>query len=291
MALLSELLGRGVLDVWLPNYYCTTVPDLLRESGISVRRYSLDREMCSNLTEIPKKHAVVLVDYFGVTGAAIKSDLRRLDSRAVIVDNCMSFWGIRAPSTSFFSPRKFFGVEDGGLLVNSIAREQEFKLRAYKLSRETSFLDMRAAGYVSEGRELFLESERQLSNQKQPLEMSLESQEILGSLDLDFTKKRRLKNYSILKQIFPNSEFEPYSDDVHTSAPLCFPLRSRNAELKRQELASVGVFCPAFWPGCTIPSYDDVGRALLNDFLFLPVDHRYDEDDIVKMADLIKRHI
>lgn len=117
-ALSTLLTSNGFWYATIPRFLCDTVRDELQRVGISVREYDLERDMSASQALASKTNeAVVLVNYFGLCRAQVDTALARLPRQQCVVDNSQAFF--ESPSDclgTVYSPRKFFGVPDGGLL-------------------------------------------------------------------------------------------------------------------------------------------------------------------------------
>src|ERR1051326_6303884 len=113
--------------VWLPSYLCGSIVDALHGSVLDLDSYEVNYDLKVGSAEwvesVRPGVLVVLIDYFGfrcfddVLASRIKAQ------RAwILEDACQSLLSDVGPYSDFvvYSPRKFVGVPDGGILaVNS----------------------------------------------------------------------------------------------------------------------------------------------------------------------------
>ena len=122
------------LSFWCPAYFCNRALGPLRQTGIEIVFYPVDRDMipdwpaCEKLAAESPPDLFMLVHYFGScnaikearsfcdgTGAKLIEDAAHLLAPAGEIGSLADF--------VCYSPRKFFGIPDGGLLVVRDSRD------------------------------------------------------------------------------------------------------------------------------------------------------------------------
>lgn len=276
MALLYELQNRDTKTIWLPYYYCNTVPKLLKKLGYIIKFYRFGDDFRIILPKkFSKKDIIILVDYFGLTSQSLKKDIDFFENKNLIVDASMSLWiKLSSKTPTFFSPRKFIGIPDGGFLKNP---SKKFMLKKYKSNiskKRSSYLYLRDIGLIQKGREAFSKAEQSFALDNEPMSMSNYTQNLISNVDFDLIFKRRRKNYLYLKKKLSNFRIKSYELPKKT-APLCFPIHHENASLVIESLLKKNIFCPQYWPKLILPKNDIKGLELLNKTVFIPIDQRY----------------
>ena len=71
------------------------------------------------------------------------------------------------------------------------------------------------------------------------------------------------------------------------SVPLCYPLLTEK-KFRRQDFIDNGIFAPRYWPGLTKGKLNEFELKISEDCLFLPCDNRLSDNDVSKMAKLVK---
>jgi len=290
MALLYELQNRNPGTIWLPCYYCDAVPLLLNRLGYDLKFYGLTERYRAELpSEIACNDVIVLVDYFGLTSQSVQMDISRFGPNNVIVDACMSLWiHLESNVPTFFSPRKFFGIPDGGYLTNpsksvllDVADSSFSEARA-------KHLKLRKIGKLEEGRKEFLSSEKTFFFEDEPKVMSKLTRHLISNIDFNKAYTKRRENFSHLKNNL--AEFEIILSEIpEFTAPLCLPVPHENSVYIRENLAKRGIFCAHYWPNMTILEGDLKGKQLSDHTIFLPIDHRYSECDMDYITLELKR--
>ena len=114
-----ELILSNIQDLeklWIPYYTCEVILEPLKRQDIPYDFYSIDNclEMANKLELRPGEY-LLLTNYFGIKDSYISKMAERYGDR-LIVDNAQAYYSnpIQGIKT-FYSPRKFVGVPDGGM--------------------------------------------------------------------------------------------------------------------------------------------------------------------------------
>jgi hypothetical protein len=279
-AIHAALSCNGFTRVLLPDYVCNSVFQAAADAGLTVDTYDLDESLYPrNLSNsLPPHCALLYVDYFGLCQHNVRRLLERMPPGLTIVDNSQALFcapNSRALAT-VYSPRKFAGLPDGGLLVASkhlrIAPPTEEDQGSFDRMR---FLLQRMAYSAREGYTDFSTARLSLINTS-PLAMSRLTRRVMRSIRWDDVKRRRCDNYATMDAMFKGINDFPLSlrDE---GAPLCYPLilRGRNLGAIRSALADQDIFIPVYWPDAlSRAKAGSVEEILINETLFLPIDQR-----------------
>lgn len=99
--------------IYVPYYVCDVMLQPLKRQGYEFRFYSMDPDMLPRIKEIGTDETLLYVNYFGIMNEKIHEVRKRF--RNVVVDNSQAFFARPLKNVpTFYSPRKFFGVPDGG---------------------------------------------------------------------------------------------------------------------------------------------------------------------------------
>lgn len=198
-ACFGEILkARSIRKVYLPHYSCQVMIDELDRRGVEYAFYhidaSLDPEMCP---EVRDGEAVLYTDYFGIKRETVRR-LVAVYGNKLIVDNAQAFYEKPAGGIdTIYSPRKFFGVSDGGYMYSDAVtelpgRRDESYLR---ILPQLKRIDLDAGAAYAD----FQNSEEQLCGQDAK-QMSELTRRILQGADYAFVKKKRVDNYRYLHE-------------------------------------------------------------------------------------------
>lgn len=279
---------RAVLEcnhirrAWMPAYVCDSVLQAAREAGVETCTYSLDaaldpQDLPSTLTD---GDVVLYVNYFGLSQSAIHRLQNRVAAERLIIDNSHALFAPHGNVlATVYSPRKFAGLPDGGLLLHSPALQIIPPVSEDTGSFERmKFLLLRSACSAREGYAAFNEARNSL-NGLPPLAMSRLTKRLLRSIDWQHVRTRRRANFAVMKHWFGKLNrlhWAPTDVDI----PLCYPLALQGADVSalRASLAAQDIFTATYWPDA-LPRIrpGSIEATLIHDTLFLPIDQRMDE--------------
>lgn len=266
--------------LWLPAYFCPPVERALAGRGWNLRRYRLAEDWGpgDDVTPAPGDR-VLVVDFFGLAAAAVRRAVACFGAGSVIADHSLALFAAPVDGVpTAYSPRKFVGLPDGGLLLNGEALELAAPDETLSAGRARHLL-LRAAGDLQSGRIAFSEAEASLDADLAPRAMSLLTRRLLEAVDVEAVASRRVRNFDRLASGLRALGFDVpcRSPDA---VPLCCPVFGLRPTVARPLLASNGIFCAAYWPDVALDVEDVEGRRFAEATTFLPCDQRYDDDDI-----------
>jgi len=111
---------------WLPSYLCSAVLDPFRSLGIPVRYYgagpNFRPESHEWIAAVHPGDLVLVIHYFGFANTTFPADQLKRRGAVIIEDASQGLFIKQQYPESIcivYSPRKFFGVPDGGILATS----------------------------------------------------------------------------------------------------------------------------------------------------------------------------
>ena len=148
--------GRAT-HVFLPLYTCDAMIEPVRRAGATHSFYRIDErlEMRDELEPQPGEF-VVYNNYAGIKDGHTRELASRYGHRLILDCSQAYFFGGVPGSHTFFSPRKFFGVPDGGCLLTDLHLDGELPIdvsfdrvghlfKRIDLGPEAGYADFRAA--------------------------------------------------------------------------------------------------------------------------------------------------
>ena len=263
----------GIRSIHVPYYICPVVADALKAEGCEIDRYSLGDDMFPGRT-FPVDDFVLYVNYFGVCGR--KVDMLAQLYPNLIVDCAQAYFARPKGRTSFASPRKFFGVPDGGVAYRVETSGYNQDVDSEK--RMAHLFERRDNGATPQGYAMFRKSEASLDG-AEILAMSAITRNILSKTDLRSAKERRIRNFAYLGNCLPtNFPIDLSEDDV----PMVYPYMTDDPGL-RMRLVENGIYVATYWPG--VSDCDSLCERILP----LPIDQRYDESDVKKIVEMVNK--
>lgn len=273
-ALRHILRTYGVDTLYVPFYTCPVVWEAVQLEKCRIIFYRVNDDLLPE-SDLPHDAFILYNNYFGVSGKKVEAMAARYPN--LIVDNAQSFYSAPRGLAAFYSPRKFFGLPDGGIALCGKNTAENYPLDTMSHTRASHLLirpDLGApAGYAQ-----FSENDDSLCG-ADILQMSPLTLAMMGNIDYDTAKQRRLENFRYLNEkLEPEKLWDLAEDDV----PMVYPYKTDDSEL-RKKLISEKIFVAAYWPGM-----DSCCEHLRQSVLPLPLDQRYDLDDMKRMVDNIK---
>lgn len=272
--------------LWIPYYTCDVVLQPLERLGIPYSFYRINKDFTlAEEVTLSEGEYIIYTNYFGLMDAYCKGMANRYGNQ-LILDCAQAFFApwIEGINT-FYSPRKFVGIPDGGIAyVNKptsleLPKDHSYDKCVHLLKRhDLTPMD----GYND-----FKESSHKIASS--PLSsMSTLTQKMLSSLDYGAIKDRRFTNFTLLHaHLAASNELQiPTLDSF--DCPMVYPYYTKNSELRRH-LISNQIFVATYWPN--VFEWTKEGEFeydLCKNIIPIPIDQRYDVKDMMKIVEIIK---
>ncbi len=263
----------GVKRIHVPYYTCPVVWDALKAEGCDLDFYEIDEELYP-MSRFPKEDFVLYTNYFGCCG--MKVDALASDYPRLIVDCAQAYYAQPKGLASFSSPRKFFGLPDGGIAygVDSVSYDLDDS------RNRMDYLVLRREKKTAEGYAAYRRAEDSL-DELPILFMSPKTRSMLGHVKVDRYAEIRKSNFEYLdSQLKTRFRISRSSDDV----PMAYPYLADDAVL-RQRLIAEQIYVATYWPKLPQTCKDLQLRVIP-----LPIDQRYDLGDMERVLGVIQRH-
>lgn len=277
------LTAKGFTRVYLPEYFCLALLEPIRKLGLDCRAYALDQFLnpVFDYEQLQEGDAFLYTDFFGLKANQVRV-LSGLEQN-LIVDNAHAFFARPLPGiNTFYSPRKFFGVPDGGYVYcNS---QLPFELQKDESATRCQHLLKRLDTGAETGYADFLRNEAELNNQPL-LAMSALTAKLLHAIDYDWVEKRRQRNFALLHQLL--GMYNEFCFDFDQDCvPLVYPFLQNRKGL-REKLIQKKMYTATYWPNIVDKGRkESIGYKLAAQAVFLPIDQRLDEEDIERISEV-----
>ena len=299
LILLIELLSPA--RVWLPAYLCPSIIAAVRKTGVPIRFYENDynlRVLPEALSGVRQGDLVEVIDYFGFPADERVMHQVRETGAWLLEDACQAMLtegvGKNADFT-LFTPRKFVGIPDGGILVSN---RKDVDLHHIVLEPPPSRWWMTVLGAAVLRREFDLyggsrrwfELYREMED-GMPMgryAMSDMSRTLMNSaFDYASIAERRVQNYQVLAGEL--SHLALYPSLASGVVPLGFPVRLANRDDVLKKLYEHDIYPPVHWQfRGVLPAEFKESYRLLGDIMMLPCDQRYGRADMLRLAGLVR---
>lgn len=300
--------------VLIPAYTCQTVIDPFTQLGWKCYYYNINTNLRIDTEDLLHKYnsihpnLVVVHPYHGVElndtelrtlkllkdrGCVLMQDITQCiytDHRPVIFDYFVG------------SYRKWFQVPDGGFVeyrdINDIlVPENENEVF---VARQTDAMYLRGRYFETEDEiiksisiKLNKEAVACIGQDIKCHKMSDFSLSLMEGFDITASIERRFLNYSYLYRHIKRTEgIRLVCSDIEdvTTAPLYFPIYVENRAKIQKILAENHIYAPVLWPVSTNELLINEGiKYIYSHILMIPIDQRYDEDDMMRIVELINQ--
>jgi len=267
------LRAKKVKKIFLPFFTCQAVIDPVRKTGVPFEFYHVSEnlEPVFDFSLLSDNDHFFFINYFGIKGPYLRSLAGKVKN--LIIDNSQSFFSMPLPGVdTFYSPRKFFGVPDGGYLFTDKKLDTVFE---QDISWErANHLLVRADKNAEEGYSLFKMNEENLDNL--PLRsMSKLTKSLLANIDYLKIRDIRESNFLFMhEKLGKKNEFNFDAEGV--DAPMVYPYLTGRGGILRKKLIENKIFVAKYWDGVTAAVREDsVEARFVNNLVPLPIDQRY----------------
>ena len=296
--------------VCLPAYTCHTVFEPFIHAGYKVITLPVRKNLISNTQDLlcairqAEVGIVLFHRFFGFdTLPEIDSIIKELRDRGiVIIEDCTQsmYSDISRMDADYFvgSIRKWCGVPDGGYAVCKEGRFtikpiqpdyklEEAKCRASEMKYEYLFCQK---GDKDAFLSLYRKAEEILDAQSTYYSISPLSIKVQISLDIKRMKTKRFDNYKTLLELFKglNGITPVFKEIDEKIVPLYLPLIVENRKEIQKILVDNAIYAPIVWPkdeAC--PPICEEAEFLYEHLLCIPIDQRYDADDMERIGKVI----
>ncbi len=284
-------------NIWLPSYLCQTIISAVNPEASHIRFYPIDDhlrlENLDFIDEIRNGDFFLFIDYFGFPfDRSLLQELK--GKRAILFQDCsqalFSEWDEEISDFCLYSPRKFLGVPDGGIL--KIGSNYHPARPGLEEPPEEVFMQLFWAvvkrrefdvyGDENHWNRFFIEGEEGFTPGYSRMS-DLSYYLLRNSFDFEAISRIRRKNYQTLLDSL--GEFAIFQDLPDSVVPLGFPIKVENRDHLQRELFREKIFPPIHWVIEGVVPTDFYKSHLLSQrIMTLPCDQRYGEEEMEHIA-------
>lgn len=300
----------------LPAYTCQTVIDPFIQQGWTCHYYNIkkslriDTEDLIRLSERVQPAVTIVHPYLGMDlNDEELSALNILNQRGYLLVEDMTQCIFSKKRHSFFdyyvgSYRKWTKIPDGGFLEvrESDNIEMPTEVSESFIRKQIDAMYLRGQYFLTGNerlKEISIRLNKEATGALEKIgrlhKMSCFSSEIWDNIDFKLIERKRLENYRYLfENLDTGKGIDLICKDISevTSAPLYFPIYAKDRSNLQKRLAAGHIYAPVLWP----VHNDDVLineniKFIYNSILMLPVDQRYDLDDMHRIATSVNSYV
>lgn len=279
------LRASSYTKIYLPYYTCDVLLEPINKLNIAYDFYDIDinLEPIFDLTSLTDDDAFLYTNYFGVKDKYVKNIISKIPEN-LIIDNSQALFSKPDPHVStFYSPRKFVGIPDGGFLLTDkklnahIQKDYSYERMSHLLKRIDLSAEM---GYFDFGI-----NDKSLNNQNIK-EMSNLTRKLLSNIDFDAVKNKRKENFSFLNENLKEKNLLNIALDLD-SVPMIYPFRTKDKNLKSRFIENK-IYCASYWPNVFQWCDENMNSyQLAEEIIALPIDQRYSINDMKKILQYV----
>lgn len=293
--------------VLIPSYSCESMYNPFFYYDWKIIFYKLNKNLEPDLEDLTWKlkkftpHAVLVMDYFGVTNIEYAINLINSFSQDILVieDVTHKIFDVKINNKVHFyigSIRKWLGIVDGAFVLSYRDDCLPLPIVTYK---ETPFITLRKKAldlkfqYLYCGdksikdrfRTLLREAETYIDTDKNFFRISDITVDYLHTVNVNSIIYMRKKNYEALRNLLKNNPLINFLNEASDiTAPFSLPILANNRDEIQKKLADRGIYAPLLWPLNTIMRQCENSARMERMMLSLPVDQRYDYSDMEYIA-------
>jgi len=297
----SELRGRGENNLHVASYLCDSMISPFQNNGWTLSGLPVDSNLVVNPTDLLSlvfEGVLLHTPYFGRQDSpATLESLRTLRRRGVVVVVDETHRIFSGPSSvadmRIASLRKLLPLFDGGYATGLSAKprprlrtpqsESAVLRRRAMLTKSTAL----AVGDRDKAHlELFAKAEHATQIRTQPAPMSGMSVSLLQSLNIESIRAtREINSIALTRALGQSDRFRVINPPAADLLPSHLVLESDDVPGLQQYLVRHRIYCPVHWPHSKLlpPT-----QAWPDHYISLPIDHRYDETAMLRMAACIQ---
>lgn len=285
------LKAQSVKKIHLPAYVCPAVVQPLRQLHVDYSFYDINEDLePEQKLSIRSDEYLLFVNYFGLKDTVVRKLTDKF--RNIIIDNSQAFFCLpHNGRPTFYSPRKFFGVPDGGLAyvhskdgfnVDNPPEEISFERCAHLLKRIELGACDGFADYKSNERKF---EKRTIAG------MSRLTKKLLFNIDFEWVRDKRDENFHELHSALKKSNKLSHiiESDAFTG-PMMYPYLSNHRDL-RSRLRHHRIYTPTYWPEISemFDTSNTFALYLAENLIPLPIDQRYGRYDMHRIISIVEQ--
>lgn len=282
-----RVLGKKVKKIFLPFYTCDVVLNPTKRLGLQYEFYHINESLeIAKYPVLEEGEYIIVNNYFGIKDEYLEEAYNRYNDR-LIIDNAQAWYAsVPMNASGLFSPRKFFGIPDGGVAITKDKMSKKLlKVSSYdKCSHLLKRIDIGPEyGYKD------FKSNSDMVAEELLMQMSSLSFRILSSIDFENVKKKRNYNFAYLHEHLKTKNKLTIPNKDSFECPMVYPYVSDDLEL-RENLINNKIFIATYWPNvfdwCR---NDSIEYKLAKQLLPLPIDQRYGEAEMKQIINIIQK--
>lgn len=304
-----------VKKVLLPIYTCDSIIQPFRNHHIHYDFYQINPDLSPDESSLLKAIAesnpdlIFFQSYYGFdTLHNIRHHFQPLREKGTVIVEDITHSLLQTTHEenvdyAIVSFRKWLEIPEGGAVLSNQHAISAEGLRPQEEKIPQLFLEASKLKqlYLSNGdeslkeifRPMFYEVEHIFNEEYSPAMMSTLTKAILNQADWENIREKRRKNFQLLLSNIHNSCVHPVVNQLPSDCtPLYLPvLVPGKRDLLQKRLAQHKIYCPIHWPipDELVSTLSEQGHYLYDNILSIVCDQRYNEDDMLRIVEVINQ--
>lgn len=280
------LRAKKYKKIYIPYLDSEVIWEPMKKLEVEYEFYSVDFKIDPIFDkELGKDEAFFYSDIYGIKCNTVEKLVKHFGQK-LIVDNTHAFYSKPHEGIdTIYSPRKFFGLPDGAYLYTNTLLDEEFEQdmaipHMTHLMKRIEYSSANAAyqDYLNYCNSLIDQPIKKMSNLGDAL---------LRNIDYENLKERQINNFRYMHSILGKDNKFEYDDFPTDTCPLSYMFYSEDINL-RKKLIENKVYVSTYWKATLdLVEKGSAEYKIVNYLLPLPCDHRYDEEDMKRIIDVI----
>lgn len=276
-----------IKSLWIPYYTCDVVLQPIESLGIPYSFYHINKDFTlAEDIELEVGEHLIYTNYFGIMDEYCKKLAIRYGEN-LILDYSQAFYAPHMEGiNTFYSPRKFVGIPDGGIAYTN--KSIDIELQNDHSYGRCAHLLKRHDLQPMDGYNDFKDCSHQISSSSLS-KMSNLTQKMLSSLNYAAIMERRISNFTFLHAHLSDLNLLQIPSIESFSCPMVYPYQTNDTTL-RARLIENQVFVATYWPNVLEWCNEgDLEYELCKNIIPIPIDQRYGEEDMKRIIEIINQ--
>jgi len=282
------LKAKKYKKIYIPYLDSEVIWEPIKKLGIEYEFYSVDFRLDPIFDKELKEDEVFFYsDTYGIKCCTVEKLVKKY-GKQLIVDNTHAFYSNPyAGIDTIYSPRKFFGLPDGAYLFTDTILDEKFE-QDTAIPHMAHLMKRIEHGSANAAYQDYLNYCNSLIDQ--PIKkMSNLGESLLKSIDYENLKERQVKNFQYLHEALGEYNKFEYDDFPVDTCPLSYMFYSEDPDL-RKRLIDNKIYVSTYWKATLdLVEKSSAEYKIVNYLLPLPCDHRYDEEDMARIVEVIRQ--
>ena len=276
--------AKKIKKLYLPYFLCSSVPNLCKKIGVEYSYYHISKKFEPLFErELSENEWLYIVNFYGQLDFDYLTTCKQKYNH-IIVDNAQNYFQMPVEGVdTIYTCRKYFGVSDGAFLYTdmilnrTISQDESFERMHFLLGRFERSANEFYSEYVANNKLFATEPVKHMSRL---------TNNLLHGIDYEMVAMKRQSNFDFL-----NVEFQGINELKLKSVygAFMYPLLIQNGSVVRKELQKEKIYIPTLWPNVLEEcNSDSLEYRYAANILPLPIDQRYEIEDMKYLAEVIK---